>query len=525
MAVSHRDGRPTGYDAPVLKLWRFPLLHAGANLVAVLHGMGYWYLVAFPGLTLSERWFTFHWALWAGGITYLGLTPVIFALPMPILAALDAADRGLDPTPFVRARRRALNLPEIHSRTSMLIWLVGAATLPLANAFFHGGLPPLVLLHAELMIVLVGAVASTFVFYLIEAESRRSLLPRVVPDGRLGAVLGGRPVSIAFKVGILLATSCALPVAVLAFAALTGVATLGAVAYIAASFLAIGGLQAWAISASVTVPVRDLARQMARLRAGDLEAHAEVSSIDDVGRLAEGMNEMVVGLRRAAFVRETFGRYVAPPILEEILAGKVALGGERRLATVMFSDIRGFTALSERLPPEELVRLLNGYLDSMVEAIVREGGTVDKFIGDAILASFGVPISRPDDAVRAVRAALAMLERLEVWNAERRRTGEPTFEIGIGLHTGEVIAGNVGSTRNKMEYTIIGDAVNTASRIEQLNKRFGTQLLISDTTHALVEGVVTARPLGPVELRGKSHPVRLFEVTGPRADAERATSG
>jgi adenylate cyclase len=147
--------------------------------------------------------------------------------------------------------------------------------------------------------------------------------------------------------------------------------------------------------------------------------------------------------------------------------------------------------------------------------VVEEGGTVDKFIGDAVMASFGVPVAQSDAALRAVRAGLGMLERLAAWNVERARAGEPPIEIGIGVHSGDVVAGNIGSTK-KMEYTVIGDTVNTSSRIEQLNKRLGTRLLVSAQTHTQVADAVEARALEPVMVAGKSRPVLVYEVTGLR---------
>jgi adenylate cyclase len=262
---------------------------------------------------------------------------------------------------------------------------------------------------------------------------------------------------------------------------------------------------------------------VSRVRHDDLSARAHVVSADAIGRLGDGFNAMVEGLRRARFVEETFGRYVTPQVRDEILAGKIPLGGERRRATVLFCDVRGFTALSEKLPPEEVVAVLNAYLNLMVDALVEEGATIDKFLGDGILAVFGVPLAQEDGARRAVRAALAMLARLDVWNAERKSAGATPLAIGIGVHSGEVVAGNIGSAR-KMEYTIIGDAVNTASRIEGLNRQLGTRLLVSSEVHAEVASHVDARALDPVEVRGKAKPLALYEILTPLPGLESRTA-
>ena len=356
-----------------------------------------------------------------------------------------------------------------------------------------------------------------FVYYATEHLARTRIVPPILPDGHVSQVPGVMPVPIWFKLVGLLIINGALPVVVLSSSILIGQASPAATIYLGVSFLVIGAFQAWFIVASIHRPVRALNREMGRVEENDLNARAPVLAADDVGLLSEGFNQMVRGLRQAEFVSETFGRYVSEEVRDQVLSGDITMDGEVRQVTVLFSDIRGFTAISEQLPPEELLRILNRYLDTMVEAIVANGGTIDKFIGDAVMANFGAPISRPDDPVRAVRAAWAMLERLALFNGEQLERGQPLLEIGIGLHTGPVVAGNLGSSR-KMEYTVIGDTVNTASRIESLNKHFETKLLISAETHGLVKDHVEARPLAPINVKGKTAPVHVYEVTGLSPD-------
>ena len=211
--------------------------------------------------------------------------------------------------------------------------------------------------------------------------------------------------------------------------------------------------------------------------------------------------------------RSMLSRYLPPGIVKEMLKNPLAaqLGGKRADLTVLFSDIRGFTTISERLVPEEVVSLLNEYLTAITEVIFRHGGTVDKFEGDAILAFFGAPQSHDNDPERAVRTALEMRELLgELETSWIERTQTP-LRIGIAINTGSVMVGNIGSQR-RMDYTVIGDAVNLASRIQDLTKEYEVSILISGDAYTQVKDMCRVRALGTVEVRGRRQPVDLYEV-------------
>lgn len=217
--------------------------------------------------------------------------------------------------------------------------------------------------------------------------------------------------------------------------------------------------------------------------------------------------------------RSMLSSYLPPGIVREMLKDPLAaqLGGKRADLTVLFSDIRGFTTISERLDPEEVVSLLNQYLTAMTEVIFRHGGTVDKFEGDAILAFFGAPQAHDDDPERAVRTAVEMRELLgELEKSWIERTQTP-LRIGIAINTGPVMVGNIGSQR-RMDYTVIGDAVNLTSRIQDLTKEYGVSILISSSTYAHVKQLCQVRTLGTVEIRGRIQPVDLYEVVDLRPE-------
>lgn len=216
-------------------------------------------------------------------------------------------------------------------------------------------------------------------------------------------------------------------------------------------------------------------------------------------------------------VKRLFSRYVAPDVYTQLLAhpDSAQLGGQRREMSVLFSDIRGFTSVSERGQPEEIVAQLNEYFSRMVDVLFAHHGTLDKFVGDMVMALFGAPVEDPDHADHAVTAALAMLDSLHELNLRWAAEGRPQLDIGIGVNTGEMVVGNIGSS-SIMSYTVIGDNVNLGSRLESLNKQYGTHIIISGHTRECLKGRYDVRPLGAVVVKGKTQQVAIFEVRGMR---------
>ena len=211
-------------------------------------------------------------------------------------------------------------------------------------------------------------------------------------------------------------------------------------------------------------------------------------------------------------LKSTMARYMDPGIADQLVAsGAEVLGGQAVTATVLFSDIRSFTTITEQLGAQGTVALLNEYFELMVECIQREEGMLDKFIGDAIMAAFGIPVTHDDDADRAVRAAIAMMRALHAWNIGRASEGKPAVDIGIGLNTDTVVSGNIGS-RKRMDFTIIGDGVNLASRLEGACKAYGAHILVSELTHQRLKATYTTREVDLVVVKGKSQPVAVYEV-------------
>ncbi len=218
-------------------------------------------------------------------------------------------------------------------------------------------------------------------------------------------------------------------------------------------------------------------------------------------------------------IKGMFSRYMSPSVVEALLAdpSKLAMGGTRRRMTVFFSDIRGFTSIAESMRPERLVKVLNAYLDRMTDIVFAHGGVLDKYIGDAVMAFWNAPVDQPDHARRAVLTALAMRTALEEMNLAHK-FGKTTLRIGVGIHTGDMVVGNIGG-HARVDYTVIGDSVNLASRMEGLTKEYGVDILISEATAAEVGDEVLTRKLDVAAVKGKKEPVGLFEAVAFSADA------
>jgi adenylate cyclase len=229
-------------------------------------------------------------------------------------------------------------------------------------------------------------------------------------------------------------------------------------------------------------------------------------------------------IEKEALTRERFQRLLSPAIAELVVSGSLAVekGGQLRETTVFFSDIRGFTALSETRTAQQIVDMLNEYFEMMVETIFKYEGTLDKFVGDEIMALFGSPVAHADDAIRAVRVAVEQVEALEEWNLMRVAEGEPPIHIGIGINTGDVVAGYLGSSK-ALEYTVIGDVVNTASRLCSVAK--AGEIIISKSTYELIKDHFETEELAPTQVKGKASALQIYRVLSEKNRRRRPTAG
>ena len=268
-----------------------------------------------------------------------------------------------------------------------------------------------------------------------------------------------------------------------------------------------------AVARWIARPLGQLAEQARRIRQGDLDVTLVPTSRDEIGVLTRAMNDMARALRDRNFVREALGRYVSPELAERCLRDRdtLRLGGELRQVAILMSDLRGFSALSERLGAEAMIDLINRYLARMTPVILAYGGTINEFIGDAILVLFGAPFERPDDPLRAARCALAMQAAMADLNSENVALGLPVLSMGIGIHTGVVVAGNIGS-KEHVKYGVVGPAVNLAARVQSL--AHGGQVLLTSAALARVRGAVRVGPPLRAHVKGVSEPVVVQPLLG-----------
>lgn len=270
------------------------------------------------------------------------------------------------------------------------------------------------------------------------------------------------------------------------------------------------------LARSVSQPLQALAAHTRHVASGDYTAQIQLDRVDEFGALANAFNHMTAGLAERDRVRSLLGKVVSPEIATQLLKSDLTLGGEEREVTILFCDLRNFTGLSESLSPTDLLALLNRYLDRMSIIIERNGGVIDKYIGDAIMALFGAPMPSSHAAQQALEAACEMARELEKLNHDLASEGSTTLAFGIGINTARVIAGNMGS-KTRLNYTVIGDGVNLAARLEALTRdpQYATPIIFSESTLQAIPHPPPVRELGRVNVKGKTQPVTIYTLADP----------
>lgn len=424
-------------------------------------------------------------------------------------------------------QRSVLNYSLTSAFMTFLMWNLAGITYLILNLFsgegsaayairFFGGL------------VGVGGMLTTPIHYFIIDQVWRDVIAVFFPQGELSRiksfrlpVLGrllivflliglwplGLMASLSFQRAQLLVTS-AYPQAILdnllilqLFLIVTGL-------------LASVGLAVF-VTQSIVRPLREMQNAMSRVEQNDFNTQVSVTSNDELGYLGERFNQMTAGLRQGELLRNLLNLYVSPEVARQAIEQGTQLGGTLVECTVLFSDIRSFTTLSENLPPAELIGLLNRYMSAMVEVIIEQGGMVNKFGGDSLLAVFGTPLNPAQDhAARAVRTAMNMRGSLARFNEEQTKIKAPLIRIGIGVATGQVVAGNVGG-QGRIEYTVIGDTVNLASRLQDKTKELDHEILISTETYHAASSLLSLNTqlISSITVKGKNLPLDVYAVT------------
>ena len=424
------------------------------------------------------------------------------------------------------ARRRAIQMPFFVAFITLMGWVAagviwGIGWQMIAGAFSAG--------HSARMLfgitVISGSAATTLAFLIVERQWRR-VLPDYFPEGGLTTVPGAPRLPVRARLLVVLLLMAVIPITVLGMASLRGATSalaagpeagdvinrmLAVIVFLVLATMVTSVGLALSVARSVAEPLGRLQTAMVEVERGHLDARCPVVSNDEIGALTEGFNRMVRGLAERQLLREAFGKYVSEEIRDEIMAGRIALEGEPREVTILFADIRDFTPWVEASDPREVVRDLNAYFTEMETAIRAHGGLVVQYIGDEIEAVFGAPVARPGHAGQAVRAALEMRTRLAAWNAGRALTGRAPLRNGIGIHTGTVLAGNIGSA-DRLSYALVGDSVNLASRLQGLTKELQADVLVSGATRARLDADLPLTPLPAVKVKGRTAEVEVYAL-------------
>jgi adenylate cyclase len=453
--------------------------------------------------------------------------PLSFAVPIaltliyerPIRRYLDLRNAGLATSGTLTrdVHRRLLNEPFFLMGLNAVIWLSAALTYSLYSLDL--GIDRKITLNILSRNLQVGAVSITVAFFVTEFFLQRRLAPYFFPSGGMTRVPGTLRIRIRTRLTALLAATNLIPLLIIAGGSLVATRTTGDAEQAlsafrhmilgnAVIFVGVGLWLTFLVSSNLTRPVRSITSALKRIQSGHFGERVKVTTNDELGYVGDVVNEMARGLEEREFIKETFGKYVSREVRDEVLSRKIPLDGEVREVTVLFADLRNFSPLVERTTPQQVVRIINRYFQEMETAIRAQGGFVLQFIGDEIEAVFGAPLHLDDHATRAMVAAMNMNLGLETVNRILADQGHPLLQHGIGIHSGNVVAANIGSP-NRLSYALVGDTVNIASRLQDVNKLHDTSIIVSAATRQRLSRPFPLRPLPTTALKGKSKTVEI----------------
>ena len=425
-----------------------------------------------------------------------------------------------------RAKRRLLNLPSLLAVLNLTVYIVVPGIVVLVFYLLLGASVK-TCLFIYFRVLMIGLITASFCFFLIEDYSRKTWIPYFFPRGRLSAFSRTVKIPLLRRIRVLYGAGTLNPMILLlgtllfAYWESKGGSAISGEDFIreillfttilCAVFIIFALRLNVLVARSIQVPVREMLGVVEKVKNGDFAHKVTVLSNDEIGQLGDAANAMVEGLEERERIRDAFGKYVTPEIRDEILNGRIPLEGERRISTLLFSDLRDFTPYVEKNSPEEVIRSMRKYFTVMENAIRKYDGLVLQYVGDEIEAVFGVPLHQENHAERAVLAALEMRKCLDTLNQEREGEKKPLFKHGVGIHTGTVLAGNTGSEQ-RLSYALIGDTVNLASRIEKLTKDFDCDILISEETANALQHAFPLKREGPRKIKGYSRPMALYRL-------------
>ncbi|MBU3952014.1 MAG: adenylate/guanylate cyclase domain-containing protein [Proteobacteria bacterium] len=444
------------------------------------------------------------------------MSVIIIWYERPIRSSLKCFHQGHSPDPvhLEKARKRILNEPYMIVILDMVVWSLGSIL------FWAVGSP------AAGIGIATGLITMTLAFFWVEHMSQHTLVPLFFPNGDLSMVRGAGAISLRVRFAILIFSVSVVP---LAFIHLTmhqfklmqitdEMPLLMLVTRMEETitresilFMGVAVFLSWLVAHHMKQPIAEIIRVMGHVKKGDFSQKARVFSKDEIGFAGETLNAMSQGLRERELIKDVFGKYVDSKIRDEILSGRVHLDGELKQATILFADLRNFTPLVAITPPKELIYVLNAYFQEMAEAIKENNGLILQFIGDEVEAVFGAPVYEAGHELCAVKTALAMRHRLLRLNYRLAKEGIAPIAHGVGIHTGSVLAANIG-TQDRSAYSLIGDTVNLASRIQDLTKELHTDILVSEAVQCLLKEHYDFKPMPEIRVKGKADPIRVFSV-------------
>ncbi len=450
---------------------------------------------------------------------HLASIAMVFAFMVPSLVCIIYSYRIFKSDEKIV--KNVAEIPSVFSLSSVIGW----------NLYYFIEIPFVIYARAQFGIYIKAILVSSWAFALfsgmtawtlsylaIEILNRTILLPKVFPEGHISRNgFSFRPsfkhlmlfcfiVSSVFPVVILLSSYISVQVN-------NDLELHSGVIIVSVMLLIIAFVITMSLSRLILNPLKNLTEASKRIQKGDYKSRVGIVTSDELGELADSFNDMADSLAEKEFMRDTFGKVVDPEVRDYLMSGAgraslgEALGGETREVTVLFCDIRSFTAMSEKMAAAEVVSLLNRYFTALGQCITAHHGIINKYIGDAIMAIFGAPVASQNSAEDAFLAAMDMRKALVQVNKEFKEDGLPELKFGIGIHTGPVFAGTIGA-ENRMEYTVIGDTVNTASRLESLCKTYTTDLLVSEAAASKLKTALEF--VTDAQIRGKTEPMKVY---------------
>jgi adenylate cyclase len=448
------------------------------------------------------------------------IVTVLYERPIRHYLNIAYRDKVIPQDFTARVHRRLLNEPFFMIALDLAIWLVAALLYP--SFFWAAGASGPMISSPFSLSLFTGLITITVAFFVFEHVLQKRVVPFFFPDGGLYVT----PKTIRIRIGTRLVAflfACNIVPFLAILNLLRETAGTGAdpvtilhglraeVFLSSLIFMAVGVWLTILVSSNLTRPLREIIRVLRDVRHGDFDRKVRVTSNDEIGYTGDVINEMNKGLKERDFIMETFGKYVAQEVRDEVLSGRIPLDGETKEVTILFADLRDFTPMTESHDPKFVVKIMNSYFEEMADAIQHEGGMVLQFLGDEIYAVFGAPISRPDHPTAAVKAAIAMNRRLIELNENFSKRGWPILRHGIGIHTGGAVAASIGSP-DRLSYLLVGDTVNLASRVQGLTKDMGEEIIISQATRACLRDDFPLKRLTPAKVKGKSEPVEIFAL-------------